>query len=86
MTNYELERLAALLADGLVERMKADRELLDKVYPAKYFDVAETAKYLHIPPSSLRHMTKEIPHSVIGRRLLFNERDLIEYIANKKVK
>lgn len=86
MTNDELRKHSQMTVDGLIERLKNDRELLDRMFPARLLDMEQSAEYLRIPVGTLRHITNEIPHSTIGKRIVFNERDLAEYVERKKVK
>ncbi len=84
MTDNELNKLARLQAMYLAEELMNNKELLDKVFPPKYLDIKEAAEYLHIPVGTLYHKTGEIPHSEIGKRVIFSLRDLAEYANGKR--
>lgn len=80
MTNNELERLADLVANNIIQAIKKDDELLDRVFPSRLMDSAEAAEFLRIPHNSLYQFSRQIPHRKIGKRLLFFERDLVNWV------
>ena len=84
MTDNELKKLAMMQAQFLAEELMSNKELLDRVFPPKYLDVKEAAEYLHIPVGTLYHKTGEIPHSEIGKRVIFSQRDLDEYARRNR--
>lgn len=84
MTDNELNKLARLQAMYLAEELKGNRELLDKVFPPKLMDIDEAADYLRIKKKTVYMKIREIPHSKIGRSLVFNQRDLAEYAGSKR--
>lgn len=85
MTDNELKKLAMMQAQFLAEELMSNKELLDKVFPPKYLDIKEAADYLHIPVGTLYHKTGEIPHSEIGKRVIFSQRDLDEYVRRNRI-
>ena len=84
MTNYELDTLAQLQAKYFVDAIKNDSELQDLLFPPRYLDVNEAADYLKVPLATLYSKVNCIPHSRVGRRLLFSERDLMRWVNSQK--
>ena len=80
MTNNELEKLAGMVAERIIQAVKRDDELLDRVFPSRLMDSAEAAEFLRIPHNSLYQFSRQIPHRKIGKRLLFFERDLVNWV------
>lgn len=85
MTDNEFNKLARLQAMYLAEELKTNKDLLDKVFPPKYLDVKESAEYMRLPLGSFYKITCDIPHSQVGKRLIFSQRDLDEYARKNKV-
>ena len=84
MTNNELERLADLVARNIIQQIKQDDELLDRIFPSRLLDSSEAAEFLRIPMGSFYQIVKTIPHHKIGKRLVFDERSLTTWVMNKK--
>lgn len=80
MTDYEMRKLAKMQAEFLVEALRRDDELLDLMFPPKLLDIQEAAEYLRMPVGTLYHKVDEIPHSKVGRRLVFTERGLTRWV------
>lgn len=80
MTDYEMRKIAKLQAGYLVDALKSDTELLDKMYPPKYMNVREAAEYLRTTVGTVYQKSKEIPHTKFGRSLIFSQRALSQYI------
>jgi hypothetical protein len=51
-----------------------------------WLDYQQTASYIHKSVPWIRARRHEIPHSLIGRRVLFRKSDLDKYIASHRVK
>lgn len=83
MTDYELKKQAKLTAMYLVEAIKADSELMDVMFPPKYLDIEEAADFLKMPVGTLYHKIDEIPHTKIGKRLMFSDRALVRYVERQ---
>lgn len=51
------------------------------------FDVAETAPLIKVSPRTLRRMAerREIGHYRVGRRLLFSDQDIAEFLKKSRV-
>lgn len=79
MTSYELQRLAELVSRNIIQALKQDDELLDRIFPPRLLDSNEAATLLKIPVNTLYQFSRQIPHRKIGKRLLFFERDLINW-------
>lgn len=77
MTSYELQRLAELVSRNIIQALKQDDELLDRIFPPRLLDSNEAATLLKIPVNTLYQFSRQIPHRKIGKRLLFSERDLV---------
>lgn len=52
----------------------------------KNYDVKEAAEFLRMPIGTFRKHLPEISRSKLGRRWLFTEKDLIEYIERNRSK
>ncbi len=83
MTNYELQRLAELVANNIIQQIKKDAELLDRIFPPRLLDSNEAATLLKIPVNTLYQFSRQIPHRKIGKRLLFFERDLVNWVKKE---
>ena len=80
MTDYELNKNARLTAKYIVEAMKEDDKLLDLIFPPKYLNIEEAAAMLRVPIGTLYQKVDEIPHTKVGKRLIFSERALVRYV------
>lgn len=86
MTNYEMKQMADLIIEGLAERLKKDDELLERVFPSRLMNIEEASVYTGIPINTLYMKITEIPHSKVGKRLVFTERGLAKWIGNNEAK
>ena len=86
MTDYECRKIAKMQAEYLVEALKKDDELLDLMYPPRRMDINEAAEFLRIPIGTLRHLTNEIPHEKVGKRLVFTDRGLVRWMNRRGTK
>ena len=84
MTSHEMRQMADMIAISLTERLKEDDELLERIYPSKPLSIDEAAEWTGIPVGTLYQKKDEIPHSKIGKRLLFTERGLQSWIKKNK--
>ena len=82
MTDYEMRRMADMIAEGLAERMKTDDELLERMFPSKPMSIDEASRWSGIPIGTLYQKVDEIPHSKVGKRLVFTERGLSGWIKS----
>ena len=80
MTSHEMRQMADMIAISLAERLKEDDELLERIYPSKPMGIDEAAEWTGIPVGTLYQKMDEIPHSKIGKSLLFTERGLQSWI------
>lgn len=80
MTDYEIDKLARKQAMYLAERLKSDEELLDLMFPPRYLNAEQAAEMLCIPLQTLYAKIGEIPHTKVGKRLIFKDRSLVRYI------
>lgn len=83
MTDYELNKHARLTAKYLLEALKNDDELLDKIFPPKPMGIDEAAAFMSIPVGTIYQKISEIPHTKLGRRLIFTDRGLMRYMERK---
>lgn len=86
MTSYEMKQMADLIIEGLAERLKKDDELLDRVFPSRLMNIEEASAYTGIPVNTLYMKIAEIPHSKVGKRLVFTERGLAKWIGENEAK
>jgi excisionase family DNA binding protein len=51
-----------------------------------YVRLEGAAEYLGVPPRQVRHLVdrREIPHSKVGRYLVFSYRELDEWVASRR--
>jgi hypothetical protein len=84
MTNYELDKLAKSVAGEIMRRVEENEELLDIMFPPRCMNIKEAAEFLCIPVGTLRQKTNSIPHSRIGKRLVFTDRGLIRYMKREQ--
>lgn len=52
----------------------------------KNYTVAEASEFLRIPTNTLRKHIKEIKRSKLGRRVIFTEESLLNYMERKSSK
>lgn len=83
MTNNELERLADLVARNIIQQIKQDDELLERIFPSRLLDSQEAAAFLRIPMGSFYQIVKTIPHHKVGKRLVFSERNLANWLRQE---
>jgi hypothetical protein len=83
MTNYEMEKVARMTATFLAEMIKSDRELADVIFPSRLMGIDELSRQTGIPVGTLYHMSDQIPHRKVGRRLVFSERDVSRWIMRE---
>ena len=67
MTTYELQKLAKLQAEYLVDALKKDDELLDLIYPPRFMGIEEASQFTGIPVGTIYSKINEIPHEKIGK-------------------
>lgn len=84
MTDYEIDKIAKRQAIYLAGRLKEDEELLDLMYPPRYLNIEEAADFVRIPLGTLRHKLDEIPHTKVGKRLVFTDRALTRYMQRNR--
>ena len=84
MTNYEMQKIAKMQADFLVDALKKDDELLDLMFPPKCMGIEEAAAFTSIPVGTLYSKIDEIPHTKVGKRLVFTDRGLTRWM-NRRV-
>ena len=80
MTDNEMRKIAKMQAQYLAKAMKEDAELMDLMFPPKRMSIEEAAKFTSIPVGTLYQKINEIPHSKVGRRLLFTDRGLTRWM------
>lgn len=54
------------------------------VFQDRFYDIEGASKYLCIPKGTLYHLSKEIPHAIIGKRLIFSERALRQFVKKRQ--
>ena len=83
MTNYELDKLAKGVAKYLAAEMMNNKEIIDVVFPPKIMDIREAAAFLKIPVSTLYQKANSIPHTKVGKRLIFSDRNLMRWLQRE---
>lgn len=83
MTNYELQKLARLQSEYLVAAIKEDDELLDLMFPPRRMDIKQASEFTTIPVATLYAKINEIPHSKVGKKLVFTDRGLTRWMDRK---
>lgn len=71
-------------AKKLAEELKSDSVLLDLMFPPRYMDINEASVFIRIPVKTIYAKLREIPHSKIGKKLIFSDRDLSRYVEMKR--
>ena len=83
MTDYECRKIAKMQSEYLIKALKEDDELLDLMYPPKFMGIEEASVFTGIPVNTLYQKVCEIPHSKIGKRLIFTDRALTRWLTKK---
>ena len=83
MTNYELEKLAKAIASEIIRKASEDECLLDVICPPRFLSIKEASEYTRIPINTLYQKSAEIPHTKVGKRLIFTDRSLIRWIKKE---
>ena len=83
MTNYEIEKLSKNIATELLRRISEDTSLLDVLFPPKCMNIKEAAEYIRVPVNTIYNKISEIPHMKVGRRLVFTDRGLIQWMKRQ---
>ena len=83
MTDYECRKIARLQAQYLVEALKQDDELLDLMFPPKCLGIEEASEFTGIPVGTLYQKIGQIPHTKVGRRLVFTDRGLMRWMKRE---
>ena len=83
MTDYEMKRIAKYQAEYLVQAIKQDDELLDLMFPPKMMGIEEASEFTGIPVNTLYQKIGQIPHSKVGKRLVFTDRALTRWVKRK---
>lgn len=83
MTNYELEKVAQMVAGYVVEALKNDNELLDAINPPKFMGIEQAAEFLGIPINTIYAKVMDIPHVKCGKRLVFSDRELTRWMKQQ---
>ena len=83
MTNYELQKVARMTAQYLVEALKQDDSLIDSILPPRYMTIEEASRFCCIPVGTLYQKIAQIPHRKVGKRLIFSDRALARWINHE---
>lgn len=83
MNSYEIDKLAKGVAKYLAIEIMNNQELLDAISPPRLMDISEVSALTKIPKGTLYQKVNEIPHTKIGRRLLFTDRGVISWLQRK---
>ncbi len=83
MTNYEMQKIAKMQAEYLVSALKEDNDLLDLMFPPKCMGIEEAAAFTSIPVGTIYSKIDEIPHTKVGKRLVFTDRGLMRWMNRK---
>lgn len=84
MTTSEMRQIAKMQAEFLAEALKSDEELLDLMFPPKFMGIEEASEFLGIPLNTLYSKVGSIPHSKVGKRLIFTDRGLTRWINQQR--
>lgn len=77
LTYYQLSQLADMVAEKMLAKLDTRKLALPS---EKKFTAKEAAEYLKMSLSTLYHLGDEIPHIKIGRKSLYTEEALYNYI------
>ena len=78
-----MKRIAKYQAEYLVQAIKQDDELLDLMFPPKMMGIEEASEFAGIPVNTLYQKIGQIPHSKVGKRLVFTDRALTRWVKRK---
>lgn len=84
MTTSEMRQIAKMQAEFLAEALKSDEDLLDLMFPPKFMGIEEASEFLGIPLNTLYSKVGSIPHSKVGKRLIFTDRGLIRWVNQQR--
>ena len=72
-------QLSEQLAEQVYKLLEANGLFRDR-----FMNVSEAADFLRIPTATLYCMIKMVPHKRIGRRVIFSERQLRQWVGTLK--
>lgn len=75
LTHYQMNQLAEMVAEKMLAKLDARKVTLPS---ENKMTAEEAAEYLKVPISTLRHM--QIPHTKVGRRSIYTESTLYNYL------
>ncbi len=80
------EQLSELIAQSI--RQELSMQARTTALSNKPFNLNEAAVYLGLPPSTIYQLTakREIPHKKLGKRLVFLQKELDDWILSKQKK
>ena len=84
MTTSEMRQIAKMQAEFLAEALKSDEDLLDLMFPPKFMGIEEASEFLGIPLNTLYSKVGSIPHSKVGKRLIFTDRGLTRWVNQQR--
>ena len=83
MTDYEINKLAKAIVKRLPELIIENPKFLDIIIPPKYMNIEEAAEFLKMPVCTIYQKVDEIPHTKNGKRLVFSDRALVQYMERQ---
>jgi hypothetical protein len=86
MNSYEMQKIAEMQAKYLVSAIKEDDELLDLIFPPKCMGIEEAAAFTSIPIGTIYSKIDEIPHTKVGKRLVFTDRGLMRWVSRAGIR
>ena len=78
-----MKRVARYQAEFLVEAIKNDSALADSLFPPRFMGLKEAAEFCCLPENTIYAKIGQIPHSKIGKRLIFTDRALTRWLTKK---
>ena len=79
-----MRQIAKMQAEFLAEALKSDEDLLDLMFPPKFMGIEEASEFLGIPLNTLYSKVGSIPHSKVGKRLIFTDRGLTRWVNHQQ--
>ena len=83
MTDYEISKVSRETAKCLKQMLLEDDSLADSLFPPRFMGLKEAAEFCCLPENTIYAKIGQIPHSKIGKRLIFTDRALTRWLTKK---
>lgn len=83
MTDYEISKVSRETAKCLKQMLLEDDSLADALFPPRFMSIQEASEFCKIPVNTLYQKISQIPHSKVGKKLVFTDRALTRWLTKK---